>query len=844
MTVPELMSDAQTGVGTPAEQREMSPCAAEEGGEGGAGEGVAAAPAAVPGEPGLGAASGPHGSNGNGQESDAGRHTSDAGVPTPVEGQSEGAGDVGKGAGVPPVADQPGGDYPAEEQPPPVAPASVAVPASGACSTAKPPVAPASAMSPRVGVVPPKYADGKAVVSKYSLPRHSNGAKALSLQAALGATPNHQALLDSPVLLPMVAAEPSPTTGTVPPLFQNTAVPMIVGGDSVDKKWRVNPSTLGQDSKQPQPRASGSSPRPTDDGYHWRKYGEKMVKGSPYPRSYYKCTHPGCPVRKVVTKDRETGATKDKLYKGTHTHRAPAPNKVPGNGKAAASGPAAAVLAKQSANVMSAMSSAKEEGDKQEAEASGSQQALENLRREGSNLAFTSPKSPVVPRLDVLSALPLGAAPSGERSAASTPGANPLLPVEPLSRGASSALDTSSAPPTPMGTPSKAGRPLSMPDAIPLQPGLSPPPAPVPFPDNGTAAVLRSAVEEAEKMHGSKGAEAGSAHQTPSNSLKRPAGESLMPPERQASGSSKKRKSLTGSGAARADAGEEDDAAEAPERFSALPGRLVDMHENGDAKLVMWIQTDMDILEDGYRWRKYGQKIVRNNPFPRSYYKCTHSGCLVRKHLERSGKDKSCVVVTYEGCHSHEMPAPGSAPGAKKSARRDSSARKSTRTALLEEAAALEAAAENEAAAALTIISSPQTPRVQKKAGGSGSLPMMNLANYEMNNFTEESAATVLSTLEGSTPTPSKKALNLDLNFGMKSTAKKPTSAMGLQGPSNGSTPWQEPADRPAWDTTGYLATPKSPANTMLQSPPSKLRPPPGLDLPATAVPKMMPLEK
>lgn len=205
MTVPELMSDAQTGVGTPAEQREMSPCAAEEGGEGGAGEGVAAAPATVPGEPGLGGASGPHGSNGNGQESDAGRHTSDAGVPTPVEGQSEGAGDVGKGAGVPPVADQPGGDYPAEEQPPPVAPASVAVPASGACSTAKPPVAPASAMSPRVGVVPPKYADGKAVVSKYSLPRHSNGAKALSLQAALGATPNHQALLDSPVLLPMVA---------------------------------------------------------------------------------------------------------------------------------------------------------------------------------------------------------------------------------------------------------------------------------------------------------------------------------------------------------------------------------------------------------------------------------------------------------------------------------------------------------------------------------------------------------------------------------------------------------------------------------------------------------------
>lgn len=41
-------------------------------------------------------------------------------------------------------------------------------------------------------------------------------------------------------------------------------------------------------------------------------------------------------------------------------------------------------------------------------------------------------------------------------------------------------------------------------------------------------------------------------------------------------------------------------------------------------------RSQVDILDDGYRWRKYGQKAVKNNKFPRfvsfSNYLSTHFG--------------------------------------------------------------------------------------------------------------------------------------------------------------------------------------------------------------------------
>ncbi|MCO5600377.1 hypothetical protein L7F22_054488 [Adiantum nelumboides] len=62
--------------------------------------------------------------------------------------------------------------------------------------------------------------------------------------------------------------------------------------------------------------------RPSEDGYNWRKYGQKQVKGSEYPRSYYKCTHPNCPVKKKVERSYE-GQITEIVYKGEHNHAKP-----------------------------------------------------------------------------------------------------------------------------------------------------------------------------------------------------------------------------------------------------------------------------------------------------------------------------------------------------------------------------------------------------------------------------------------------------------------------------------------------------------------------------------------
>ncbi|KAL3646339.1 WRKY transcription factor [Castilleja foliolosa] len=59
---------------------------------------------------------------------------------------------------------------------------------------------------------------------------------------------------------------------------------------------------------------------PPDD-YSWRKYGQKPIKGFPYPRGYYKCSSlKGCPARKHVERDANDPTMLIVTYEGEHNH--------------------------------------------------------------------------------------------------------------------------------------------------------------------------------------------------------------------------------------------------------------------------------------------------------------------------------------------------------------------------------------------------------------------------------------------------------------------------------------------------------------------------------------------
>ncbi|KAK4597571.1 hypothetical protein RGQ29_015202 [Quercus rubra] len=100
-----------------------------------------------------------------------------------------------------------------------------------------------------------------------------------------------------------------------------------------------------------------------------------------------------------------------------------------------------------------------------------------------------------------------------------------------------------------------------------------------------------------------------------------------------------------------------------PQSRSFIVGSETDVNtgkKKGEKKIrkpryAFQTRSQVDILDDGYRWRKYGQKAVKNNKFPRSYYRCTHQGCNVKKQVQRLTKDEGIVVTTYEGMHSHPI---------------------------------------------------------------------------------------------------------------------------------------------------------------------------------------------
>ncbi|CAN7103784.1 unnamed protein product [Brassica rapa subsp. narinosa] len=223
------------------------------------------------------------------------------------------------------------------------------------------------------------------------------------------------------------------------------------------------------------------------DGYNWRKYGQKQVKGSDSPRGYYKCTHPKCPVKKSVERSSMGGHVSEIVYQGEHNH----------------SKPSCPLLRRASSS---------------------------------SSSGFQTPS---------------------EGSMGEEP--NPLWSnQEKMNEGC-------------VITPFEFA---------------------VPRTANSTGGTSDSGCRSSQ-----------------------------------------------------CDERELDD----PSRSKTSMKNETQSSEAG----VSQSSGESDSLEDGFKWRKYGQKAVGGNAYPRSYYRCTSVNCRARKRVERANDDPKAFITTYEGKHNH-----------------------------------------------------------------------------------------------------------------------------------------------------------------------------------------------
>ncbi|KAB1214982.1 putative WRKY transcription factor 2 [Morella rubra] len=287
--------------------------------------------------------------------------------------------------------------------------------------------------------------------------------------------------------------------------------------------------------------AAGAGGAPSEDGYNWRKYGQKQVKGSEYPRSYYKCTHQNCQVKKKVERSHE-GHITEIIYKGAHNHPKPPPNR------------------------RSAIGSAN-------------------------------------PLLDMQVDIPEQVGPQSGADG------NPLWAS------------------TQKGTAGEASDwrhdNLEVTSSASVGPEYCNQSASVQA-QNGTQFESGDAVDASSTFSNDEDEDDLGTH-----------GSVSLGYDGEGDESESKRRKIE---------------AYATEMSGAT--RAI-----REPRVVVQTTSEVDILDDGYRWRKYGQKVVKGNPNPRSYYKCTSAGCTVRKHVERASHDLKSVITTYEGKHNHDVPA-------------------------------------------------------------------------------------------------------------------------------------------------------------------------------------------
>lgn len=297
---------------------------------------------------------------------------------------------------------------------------------------------------------------------------------------------------------------------------------------------------MERDQKVPCPLMGTA--RTSEDGYNWRKYGQKQVKGSEYPRSYYKCTHPNCQVKKKVERSHD-GQITEIIYKGTHNHAKPQLNRRASLGSAFSTSDMSEMGEGSGACVKI------EGGSVWRNIQSGSKDIKVGSDWRADGLEGTSSTSVVSELSDPLSA----------------------------TQGKSLCVFESAETPE-------------------------------------LSSTLASHDDDEDRA-------------------------------------------TQGSISLGDDADEEESESKRRKKESCLIETNLASRAVREPRVVVQIESEVDIVDDGYRWRKYGQKVVKGNPNPRSYYKCTSAGCSVRKHVERASHNLKFVITTYEGKHNHEVPA-------------------------------------------------------------------------------------------------------------------------------------------------------------------------------------------
>ncbi|KAI3732569.1 hypothetical protein L1987_63775 [Smallanthus sonchifolius] len=60
------------------------------------------------------------------------------------------------------------------------------------------------------------------------------------------------------------------------------------------------------------------------------------------------------------------------------------------------------------------------------------------------------------------------------------------------------------------------------------------------------------------------------------------------------------------------------------------------------------------LVDDGYAWRKYGQKVIINSKHQRNYYRCTYKfeqGCQATKQVQKTDDEPPKYRITYHQHH-------------------------------------------------------------------------------------------------------------------------------------------------------------------------------------------------